>query len=289
MKKSDKRITITVISILLLFFLLFYAGIKSNNNDSGISISDNRIGVVDLKGIILSPYKISEQLQKFQQRDDIKAIILRIDSPGGGVAASHEIYAAVKNVKESGKPILAYIAGTGASGGYYVALGANTILANPTSITGSIGVIINIPRISELMSKIGVDQKVIKSGKFKDIGSPYRELSAEDSLRFQSVIDDLYDQFLNIIVVERGIIKNDLKKIADGRIFTGYQAFDLGLVDTLGTFQDAISVTAKMAGITEKPKLVFSKKKKYTMFDLLFSDIEEVFSLISHFPVIHYL
>ncbi|MFA4838937.1 MAG: S49 family peptidase, partial [Candidatus Neomarinimicrobiota bacterium] len=174
-------------------------------------------------------------------------------------------------------------------GAYLVALGANKIVANPGSITGSIGVIIDFPIVVNLMKKLGVEMKVVKSGEYKDVGSPFKELGESDRAHLKNVVDDLQSQFVDVVVNERHLPKNDLLKIADGRIFTGSQAVQLGLIDTLGTLEDAIMLTGKLAGMVQKPETVILKKKKKSLLDLLFSDVEEVASMTTQTPAIEYL
>lgn len=247
------------------------------------------VAVVELSGMILTPEKFIDELQKFADRRDVRGIVLRINSPGGDVAASQEMYAAVKRVRDSGKPVVASIGTAGASGAYLVALGANKIVANPGSITGSIGVIIDFPIVVNLMKKLGVEMKVVKSGEYKDVGSPFKELGESDRAHLKNVVDDLQSQFVDVVVNERHLPKNDLLKIADGRIFTGSQAVQLGLIDTLGTLEDAIVLTGKLAGMVQKPETVILKKKKKSLLDLLFSDVEEVASMTTQTPAIEYL
>ncbi len=259
------------------------------SSKSSISRSRGNIAVVDIKGVIVSAEKIAGQLTKYRQRSNIKGMIIRIDSPGGGSAAFQEIYREIRRIRESGIPVIASIASVGASGGYYAALGATKIMANPGSIVGSIGVIVDFPVAVELLNKIGIDVQTVKSGQYKDTGSPYREFTLEDEKQLDFVVQDVFDQFVTTIADERGILKKKLLKISDGRIFTGSQAKELSLIDTLGTFEDAVLMIAEMAGIQGRPKLVFSQKQKKTLFDLLFSDIEEVISLITPIPTLNYI
>lgn len=288
MKKSDRFITIIFLAFLAIVLFALFSNIHWSSKSS-ISRSRGNIAVVDIKGVIVSAEKIAGQLTKYRQRSNIKGMIIRIDSPGGGSAAFQEIYREIKRVGESGIPVVASIASVGASGGYYAALGATKIMANPGSIVGSIGVIVDFPVAVELLNKIGIDVQTVKSGQYKDTGSPYREFTPEDEKRLDFVVQDIFDQFVTTIADERGILKKELLKISDGRIFTGSQAKELSLIDTLGTFEDAVLMIAEMAGIQGRPKLVFSQKQKKTLFDILFSDIEEVISLITPIPTLNYL
>lgn len=287
MRKTDRIIASVFIALLILVILVLYSGIKWHG-DSGKDSSGDRVAVIELKGIIINSHRICELLRKYGRREDIDGIVLRIDSPGGGVAASQEIYAAVKSNRTRGMPIVASIGTVGASGGYYAALGAHKILANPGSITGSIGVVVNFPVAYELFEKLGIDLETVKSGAYKDLGSPYREMTPDEEKQLQTVVAELYEQFLATIQIERGLSRKDLLKIADGRILAGSQALEYGLIDSLGTFDDAIELVAEMAGIDTEPELVYPKGNKTTLIDLLLSDYENVVSLITPFPALNY-
>jgi len=221
-----------------------------------------KIAVVKIEGILLESKDIIEELREHRENKSVKAILLRIDSPGGAVAPSQEIYTEVLKIREEGKKkIVTSMGSVAASGGYYIASASDKIVANPGSVTGSIGVIIELANVSGLMKKVGVESVVIKSGKFKDVGSLFRTMTTEERELLQGVIDDTYDQFIEAVSVGRGINKEDLIPIADGRVFTGRQAKKLGLVDELGSMQDAIKITAEMAGIKGEPDIIEKKKK----------------------------
>lgn len=287
MRKSDRLITVIIFVFLAIIILTLFSNIHWSER-SKARRSGGNIAVIDIKGVIMSAEKVAGQLTKYRQVSGIKGMIIRIDSPGGGAAAFQEIYREIRRIRESGIPVVASIASVGASGGYYAALGANKIMANPGSIVGSIGVIVDFPVAVDLLDKIGIDVKTVKSGRYKDTGSPYRRVTPEDERQLESVVLDMYDQFVSDVSRERGIHKKELLNITDGRIFTGSQAKELGLVDTLGTFEDAVLLIAEMAGIQERPKLVFSQKQKMTLFDMLFMDIEEVVSILAPIPSLNY-
>ncbi len=220
-------------SILLIILLVTYISYKGENNRVGFSAGGKKIAAIELLGPIYDSRKIVGQFKHFGEQKSIKAIVFRIDSPGGGVAASQEIYEAVKRVRDSGKPIVASMGSVAASGGYYVACGADTIMANPGTTTGSIGVIAEFPNIRELLGKIGIQYEVVKSGRYKDIGSPFHDMTQEEKVRLQSWVDDAYEQFVTVVSEERGLSKKAVLRLADGRVFTGQQALKLGLVDLM--------------------------------------------------------
>lgn len=287
MRKSDRLITVIIFVFLAIIILTLFSNIHWSER-SKARRSGGNIAVIDIKGVIMLAEKVAGQLTKYRQISGIKGMIIRIDSPGGGAAAFQEIYREIRRIRESGIPVVASIASVGASGGYYAALGANKIMANPGSIVGSIGVIVDFPVAVDLLDKIGIDVKTVKSGRYKDTGSPYRQVTPEDEKQLENVVLDMYDQFVSDVARERGIHKKELLNITDGRIFTGLQAKELGLVDTLGTFEDAVLLIAEMAGIQERPKLVFSQRRKMTLFDMLFMDIEEVISILAPIPSLNY-
>ena len=228
-----------------------------------------KIAVVKIEGVILDSKDIIEELREHRENKSVKAIMLRIDSPGGAVAPSQEIYTEVLKIRDEGKKkIVTSMGSVAASGGYYIASASDRIVANPGSVTGSIGVILELANVSGLMKKVGVESVVIKSGKFKDVGSLFRTMTPEERELLQGVIDDTYDQFVDAVAAGRGINKEDLLPIADGRVFTGRQAKKLGLVDDLGSMQDAIKITADIAGIKGEPDII-QKKKKFSVLERL--------------------
>jgi protease-4 len=236
------------------------------------SVSGARIGVVEVKDVISSSEDIIRQLKKYQKNSNVKAIVVRVESPGGGIAPSQEIYETIRSIKKSGKPVIISMGSMAASGGYYISLGATKIFANPGTLTGSIGVILEYPNYSQLMEKVGVNMTTVKSGRMKDAGSPYRKSSGDDQKYFQQLIDNGYEQFLEAVMAERKIEKEELLKLADGRVFTGRQAYDYHLIDSLGTYEDAINYAGKLGGIEGEPKII-KEKKKQTLMELMLSKI----------------
>ncbi len=226
--------------------------------------------MVSIKGVIADSRGVVEQLKKYRQDNRVKAIVLRIDSPGGSTAGSQEIYREVQKTA-SQKKVVASMGNVAASGGYYVALAANKIVANPASLTGSIGVIIQFSNFKELLNKIGVSSEAVKSGPYKDIGSPVRDMKPEERRLLEGVIKNVHRQFIEVVVKGRRLSREQVEKIADGRIFTGEQAKALGLVDELGSFEDAVDLTKKLVGLSGEVKLIYPEKKRFSLWDLIFS------------------
>ncbi len=220
-----------------------------------------KVAVVNLDFTILSSESIVRQFIKFGEDKSIKAIILKVNTPGGGVAASQEMYEIIKRTRDKGKPVIVSISSLGASGGYYAACGGSIIVADPGSLVGSIGVIMNLMNFKDLAEKIGITENIIKSGELKDAGNPFREMNEKDKEYFQDIVNDSYDQFLDVVSRERKMDKEKLKEYANGRVFTGRQAKDIGLIDSLGTFEDAVRIAGRMAGIEGEPSLVREKER----------------------------
>ena len=215
-----------------------------------------RVAIIDVKGVIEDSGEIVRQLNKYEDDSSVKALVLRIDSPGGGVAASQEIYEGVLRFKDSGKAVIASMGAMAASGGYYIACAADTVLANPGSLTGSIGVIFSFPTFEQLMKTIGIELEVFKAGELKDLGNYSREVTPEERKMVQAAIDDTYDQFINVVSETRNLDLDEVRRVADGSIFTGRQALELGLIDGLGTLDDAISMAGEMADLGDDPRTV---------------------------------
>jgi protease-4 len=226
-----------------------------------------KIGVISVEGAILDSQTILSQLVSFKEDKDISAVIIRINSPGGAVAPSQEIFREIQKTSEI-KKVVASLGSVAASGGYYVAAAADHIVANPGTITGSIGVIVEFIQIEDLLNKIGVGFEVLKRGQFKDIGSPHRKLTPQDKAVIQSLIGDIQEQFVQAVAEGRGLPVEKVREIADGRVFSGEKAKELGLVDGLGNFQDAVETTKEMAGIRGEVELVYPKKAGLRILDL---------------------
>lgn len=260
------------------FFLLFVAvGIVAwlASSDSDFLGGPNRIGVIEIRGVIANPHETLKALKEFRKNPNVKAIILRVDSPGGGVGAAQELYREFKRTAGV-KPVVASFGGVAASAGYYIASGVTRIVANPGTMTGSIGVISYYPNLQGLFGKIGYEMVTIKSGKFKDLGNPAREMTAEEKELLQGTIDEALDQFVKDVAAGRRMKEETVRKIADGRIIMGQTARQLGLVDEMGNFEDAVNAAAKLGRIEGEPSLSYAKKKKLSLIDLVFgSDVGE--------------
>jgi protease-4 len=235
----------------------------------GGALADEQIALVRIEGVILDSKEIIDEISRFEETPSVKAIVLRIDSPGGAVAPSQEIYHQIKRIRtESQKKVVVSMGTVAASGGYYIASASDRIVANPGTLTGSIGVIMEMANVAGLLEKVGVESVVIKSGEHKDMGSPFRKMGSEEKAILQNVLDDVHDQFIEAVSEGRGIGLDQVRHLADGRIFTGRQAVKLGLVDELGGLDDAIRLTADLVGIKGKPKVV-ETKKRFSIIDLL--------------------
>lgn len=224
-----------------------------------------KVALVRVEGPILDARQTIKDIKKYAADSSVKAIVLRVDSPGGAVAPSQEIYEEVKKAAKQ-KYVVASMGSIAASGGYYISAAATKIYANPGTLTGSIGVIMEIPNVQGLMDKIGIKTQIIKSGRHKDMASAFREMDEEDRLILQGVIDDVHVQFMEAVAEGRNLDMQKVRELSDGRIFTGKQALSLGLVDELGNIEDAIDGAAKLAGIKGKP-VVISRKEKLSVFD----------------------
>lgn len=278
MSKRTVLITIAVLfSVLILFVLSVKIAATIIGSENSHVTSREGVGLVEVKGMILDSKETVRQLRYFLKKDSVKAVVLRVDSPGGIVAPSQEIYAEVKKFAAR-KKIIVSMGSLAASGGYYISAPATIIYANPGTITASIGVILKLSNIESLMDKIGIKSHTLKTGKYKDSGSPLRQFSAEDRAMLQSVIDNTHQQFVRAVAEGRRLPIEDVRKIADGRILSGEQARELKLVDRLGTLQDAIEEAGRVAGISGDPELLLPPKKKVNYLDLLVEGVEGTFN-----------
>jgi protease-4 len=260
----------------LAVFSLVYLTLHASSNQASFGGFGDRIGVVDLDGVILSPHPVVEQLKKFGDDSSIKAIILHVNSPGGGVAASEEIYREVKRVKEEKKKkVVVSIETVGASGAYYVASASSKIYADQGSIVGSIGVIAEWVNYGDLLKWAKLKNVVLKTGEFKDTGNPARDLTPAEQAYMQGLIDNMFGQFVKAVADGRGMKFDDVKAIANGKVWTGAQALDMKLIDNVGDFEAVVKDTAKSVGISGEPTLVHPEKDRRTLLDLMTGDISQ--------------
>ena len=283
-KKSNFLLWLILGGGALLFFTLSLLALAMYLSEEGsapsISLSSSHVAVLDLEGVIFDSKEFTDQLKEYGNRSAVKAVVLRVNSPGGGVAASQEIYEAVKKVRTEGKKkVVVSMSSVGASGAYYVACAADKIFANPGTITGSIGVIAEWYNYGELLEWAKLKSVVFKSGDLKDAGSPTRPLTEKEKAYFQSLINNMFNQFVTAVATSRHMDEAIVRKLADGRVFTGQEAKSNGLVDELGTLQDAIAAAAKLSGISGEPRLITPPKKKLSVLDFLLGDYRSAVSL----------
>jgi protease-4 len=259
-----KKLCLVFLGIFL--FIVAISALVALLGSQGVSFGE-KVALVYIRGAIIDPEDPVEEIKEYSEDPSVKAIVLRVDSPGGGVAASQEIYEEVKRAATV-KKIVVSMGSVAASGGYYVSAPATMIMANPGTITGSIGVIMEIPNVEGLMDKVGIRTEVIKSGMHKDTGSAFRKMTVEERLLMQSLIDDVYEQFIVDVAESRDISIDEVREMADGRIYTGRQALELGLVDELGGLEEAIRLSASLAGIEGEPEVV-TRDEEFSIFDFL--------------------
>ncbi|MFC1837524.1 signal peptide peptidase SppA [Thermodesulfobacteriota bacterium] len=274
---SQKHPILLGLFIITGIFFLFLGGISllvssiiSKSSKTDIFSKKEGVGIVELKGLIVSSEQTLKHLTEFRNSPNVKSIVLRIESPGGAVGAAQEIYREVARTNEV-KPVIASMGSMGASGGYYAALGAENIIANPGTMTGSIGVIVKFPNLEGLFEKIGYKSEVVKSGPLKDVGAGDRPMSEEERRLMQELIDNVYGQFVRDIAEAREMAEDAVHELADGRIYTGEQALEVGLIDGLGNFTDAITMAAEQGGLDiEAPRLIYPREDNvFSLFSLL--------------------
>ena len=249
-------------------FYLFVYGMGLMSGERGAFLSDNKVGVGEVEGIISDSQEIVRQLNEFGKEKRIRAVVLRVNSSGGGMAPSQEIYDAVVELKKK-KKVVVSMGSLAASGGYLISCAADKIVANPGTITRSISAVMHFANVEELLKKVGLKSSVIKSGKYKDIGSPLREMTEDEKTILQNLVDDIYDQFLDTVSRDRKIAKEQLRSVADGRVFSGRQAQKLGLVDFLGDMGYAVRLAGKMSGIEGIPEVVYPTVKAPSLWDFV--------------------
>jgi len=256
----------------VLFFLVLRMLVFFGEKNQDFSFKDkDKIGVVTIEGVLSNSRDTLKQLDKYEKDGNVKAVILRINSPGGAVVPSQEIYDKVLRLKKS-KKVVVSMGSVAASGGYYIACAADRIIANPGTITGSIGVIAQFSQVEDLLEKVGLKTTVVKTGRYKDVGSPMREMTAADKGLVQGVIDDIQGQFMEAVLSNRNLSRENIEDIADARIFTGRQALKAGLVDDLGNMEYAIDIATDLAGIEGKPEVIYPEKKRKSLLRYIASE-----------------
>ncbi len=282
-EKKNLLLWIVVGAAAFCFFVISLIAIAlygSGGPPAALSFGGSQVALLDLEGMIFDSREFLDQLKLYGRAPAVKAVVIRINSPGGGVAASQEIYEGVLRFRqETGKKVVASLSSVGASGAYYVACAADRIYANPGSITGSIGVIAEWYYYGDLLKWAKMESIVFKSGEYKDAGSPTRPLTDEEKAYFQHLIDDMHQQFMSAVARGRQMQDDEVRKFADGRVFTGLEAKNVGLVDALGTHQDAVREAASLAGIRGEPHTVTPPRRTLSLLDFLFGDARSVLFL----------
>ena len=275
-----RGVGILFIAVLVLFVSVFFFTYLTGGETRVLTLlGGDGVGVVLVEGTINESRRTIESLKQFGNADRIKGVVVRIDSPGGGVVPTQEIHEEIGKLKKK-KPVIASLGGMATSGGYYIASACHQIVANPGTLTGSIGVIIQLTNVEGLMQKLGLEGYNIKSGPHKDMGSPLRPLSPEGRAILQSVVDSVHGQFVRAVASGRSMEESKVRELADGRIYSGEQAKEMGLVDSLGNMEDAIDLVSKRAGIEGVPQVIYSRaREKYWWERLLFSLFSEQFEM----------
>jgi len=255
------------VGILVLFLGTIWVLMTAISED-GFPTGGSKVAVVEIEGIIVDGTAAVRELREHAENPSIKAVVLRVNSPGGVVAPTQEIFAAIQRARKAGKPVVATLGAVAASGGYYVAAAADRIYANPGTLTGSIGVVMQMANIEGLLKKVGVEYVVVKAGSYKDVGNFARTMSPEERKMLQALLDDVYSQFVGAVAEGRGLERSEVLAFAEGRIYSGQQALALKMVDEMGGFEDAVEAAGKLANISGRPKLIYPRKR-FSFKDLL--------------------
>lgn len=277
-QKSSSKKGLFVLGCLFVLLLGVLGGVSvmlysmGGTGGTGFSMFDEKIAVVEIKGPIRKSRETVKDIRNFTENDSIKGILVRINSPGGAVAPSQEMYHAVKEASKQ-KPVIASMGSTAASGGYYIACGAETIMANAGTVTGSIGVISQLFNVKKLLDKIDVDVNTVKTGRYKDAGSPFKKFGPAERAYFEQLLSDIYDQFVGHVAESRPLEYEEVVPLADGRVYTGRRAKEHKLVDKIGTFQDAVDYLEKKAGIQGDATLVYPPEESKGLVSRLFKDM----------------
>lgn len=266
-----RRLTILAAAVLVYLavaglFVISVGGLS--RGEGGPALFGPRVAIVELEGVILEVDDILRELKAHRDNPTVKAVVLRINSPGGVVAPTQELHDAVMRLRQAGKPVVASLGSVAASGGYYVAVACDQIYANPGTLTGSIGVVMQLANFEQLLKKVGVDYVVVKAGQFKDIGNLARAMTPDERRVMQALLDDVHGQFISAVAAGRRLPREDVARFADGRVFSGVQARDLHMVDALGGLEDSVLAAAKLAGIPTPPGVI-QPRRRFSIIDLL--------------------
>jgi len=266
-----RRLTVLAAAVLVYLgvaglFVISLGGLS--RGEGGPALFGPRVAIVELEGVILEVDDIVRELKSHRENPSVRAVVLRVNSPGGVVAPTQEIHDAVLRLRQAGKPVVASLGSVAASGGYYVAVACDEIYANPGTLTGSIGVIMQLANLEQLMKKVGVEYVVVKAGQFKDIGNMGRAMTPDERRVMQQLLDDVHGQFIGAVATGRKLPREEVVRFADGRVFSGVQAKELRMVDALGGLEDAVLAAAKRAGIPGPPNVI-QPRRRFSFVDLL--------------------
>jgi protease-4 len=249
-------------------FVATASSILGSSRGGGGALFGERVAVVELEGLIADVDDLVRELKAYRDNPTVRAVVIRINSPGGAVAPTQELYGALRRLREAGKPVVASLGSVAASGGYYVAVAADQIYANPGTLTGSIGVVMQMANLNALMKKVGVEYVVVKAGEFKDLGNFARPMSVEERRVLQALLDDVHGQFIGAVADGRKLERSQVQRFADGRVFSGSQAKALRMIDALGGLEDAVDGAATLAGLPKPPKII-GPRRRFSIVDLL--------------------
>jgi protease IV len=268
----SRRLTIVAATLLVYLavaglFVIAIGGV-GRRGEGGAPLFGPRVAIVEIEGIIIDVDDVVRELKELRDNPTVRAVVIRINSPGGVVAPTQEVHDAIERLRKAGKPVVASLGAVAASGGYYIAVAADQIYANPGTLTGSIGVIMQMANFESLMKKVGVDYVVVKAGQFKDIGNVGRPMTPDERRVLQALLDDVHGQFIGAVAAGRKLDRDEVVRFADGRVFSGTQAKELKMVDALGGLEDAVLAAGKLAGLPSPPAVI-QPKRKFSFMDLL--------------------
>jgi len=256
----------------LIAFIVVTVWILASVVEDGGLPGGNRVALVELEGVILDGDAVIRQLREHEESPSVRAVVMRINSPGGVVAPTQEIVRGVERLRRAGKPVVASLGSVAASGGYYVAIATDRIFASPGTLTGSIGVVMQMANVEGLLKRVGVDYVVVKAGRYKDIGNFSRTMTPEERQILQALLDDIYTQFVTAVAEGRKLDRDTVLRLADGRIYSGRQALALRMVDELGGLEDAVEAAGRLGGIVGRPKILYPKRR-FSLIDLVRNQI----------------